>query len=176
MHISDQIKVADTNLADLNSREIEQIWRVIIFGNDRILLGCLYGPPNSNDVTNRIINKTITYAKNKIYISFSVLKSSSVLITGDLNFPIINYDEYECDSSTATIGSIRPTIVNNDKASAQLFLDMLDDNYLSQMVTFPTYRNSIDSPAKNTLDLVLTNEPDRVFEVACDAPLGHTPQ
>ena len=39
---------------------------------------------------------------------------------------------------------------------------MLDENYLSLMVTFPAYRNSIDSPAKNALDLLLKNEPDRV--------------
>jgi hypothetical protein len=59
-------------------------------------------------------------------------------------------------------------------ASDQLFLDALQDNFLTQLVTFPTFRNSYSEKPKNTLDLVITDEPDRVISLDQEEPLGYT--
>ena len=42
------------------------------------------------------------------------------------------------------------------------------------MVTFPTYRHSRDVAPKSTLDLVITNKPDRLMELTEGDSLGHT--
>ncbi len=46
----------------------------------------------------------------------------------------------------------------------------------TQLVTFPTYRNSLDTVPKNTLDLILTDDPDRLIALAEAPSLGHTPK
>ena len=37
------------------------------------------------------------------------------------------------------------------------------------------FRHSIEHEPTNTLDLIITDEPDRVIGVTCESPLGSTP-
>jgi hypothetical protein len=42
-------------------------------------------------------------------------------------------------------------------------------------VTFPTFIDKDQVEARNTLDLILTDEPERIICLEKDHPLGHTP-
>lgn len=55
------------------------------------------------------------------------------------------------------------------------FHSCFEECHLTQLVTFPTYRNSGFVAPKSTFDLVITDDPDRVFQLTETEPLGHTP-
>jgi len=63
------------------------------------------------------------------------------VLMGDFNYPDIDWSVHSC----------LPTASED----SQLFLDCLDDNFLSQHVTVPTRKDSI-------LDLVISDDPDTV--------------
>ena len=62
------------------------------------------------------------------------------LIVGDFNYANINWETYECDKD------------------GEIFLDLLQDNYLSQHVNVPTRGNNI-------LDLVISSEANMVEDL-----------
>ena len=51
----------------------------------------------------------------------------------------------------------------------------LEENHLTQIVTFPTYRNSSLIEPKTTLNLIITDEPDRFIAITEGESLGTTP-
>jgi len=62
------------------------------------------------------------------------------LIVGDFNYANIKWDTYECDKD------------------GEIFLDLLQDNYLTQHLNVPTRRNNI-------LDLVISSEANMVEDL-----------
>jgi hypothetical protein len=72
-------------------------------------------------------------------------RSSVVWLGGDLNLPDISWNS----DSVTIAGHQNPVSLNNT------FLELVQDNHLEQVVTFPTRH-------ENTLDLFLTNRPSLV--------------
>ena len=63
-------------------------------------------------------------------------------------------------------------VASCSSAVAQKFIDSLQSNSITQHVNFPTYKHS--ESYESTLDLVLSDEADRVSELSASAPLGHS--
>ena len=72
-------------------------------------------------------------------------RSSVVWLGGDLNLPDISWNS----DSVIIAGQQNPLSLNNT------FLELVQDNHLEQVVTFPTRH-------ENTLDLFLANRPSLV--------------
>ena len=114
---------------------LDLIWlEMTLVNNDKLLLGCVYRSPNSTDVENEQLNMELKAAVQRGY--------SHILITGDFNYPEINWDTYN-------------THYSEDHRSSQ-FLECVNDCFLSQNVSFPTHHRVTQSA--NILDLVFTNE------------------
>ncbi len=171
LYIREGLAAIEVDIDQLKTDKFEQIWRIVKTKRDSVLVGCIYRPPSSTNETNESINRALAQAE----ASLSRLGCSTLIITGDFNLPLIKYTEIDVGGHSATIGRINSE-GEGDKRPAHAFLTCLEENHLTQMITFPTYRHSIDREPENTLDFVITNEPDRVFEPTRDSPLGHTPQ
>ena len=96
----------------------------------------------------------------------SKTRKTALVIVGDFNFPRVKW----IDGSGL--------FSSEDMAlSENIFIEKLDDCPLTQCITGPTFckiaatelENHIEG---NTLDLLLTCSPDRVFSIQHDAPLG----
>ena len=76
------------------------------------------------------------------------MSSQHFVLMGDFNYPDIDWDQHQCSSSASK--------------ETKKFLDVIDDSFVTQHVTFPTRMNA-------TLDLVISDEENTVFDVG---PLG----
>lgn len=171
IYISKDVKVTNVNNSTLNSSEIEQVWCVIHHGEDKVLVGCMYRPPNSCLNEPHSVNQAVINSLKEARLVRKNLDCSSILVFGDLNYPHIRYEAVDVGGGTATRGYTVETGSRSDES----FLNALEDNHLTQMVTFPTFSDTDQSVATNTLDLVLTDEPERIIGLEKDHPLGHTP-
>lgn len=98
-----------------------------------------------------------------------------MIIYGDFNFPHARFESIDVDGGQATIGFIPQDSTGSTNSDA-LFLEQLEIMSLQQLVTFPTYIDSLNSEARNTLDLIITDDPSRVCAIESSAPLGQTPK
>ena len=76
-------------------------------------------------------------------------KQSDIIISGDFNFPQVNWSDPDCRKISAA--------TNDEKIQLNKLLNLTDDFFLQQLVTQPT-RND------NILDLVFTNITDSLFD------------
>ncbi|CAF0917391.1 unnamed protein product [Brachionus calyciflorus] len=136
-----------TDLCLDNTNEVEQVWCKVVTGIDKILIVCIYRPPNSSRELSTKINNLIRKANHLVGSKFY----TSLLIFGDFNYPKIQWTNQgdEC----------LPRFVQNFE-----FLENLQDNFLHQMVLEPNYK-------KNILDLIITNDTNRIFSVNNGPPL-----
>lgn len=130
IYIKSNITSTEVNIPQLIKKEIEQIWRVIKYGDESILLGCIYRPHDKDDENLQEIIKTITTAKNALY----ALGCSSMLLYGDFNFSNTWYEDIDIGGAVATVGH-----VNEEKSGDTNFQQCLENNQLTQVITFPTY-------------------------------------
>ena len=151
IYIRDDICSLEVSDNILSKSSIEGIWCSIKIGTDLILLGCIYRPPHSAREVNIEIFKSLTRAK---HLQDSK-KYTGLLVAGDLNFSDIDWNN---DGGVCR---------NNGRSSSLEFLNCIDSNFLIQNVHQPTYH-------KNTLDLVITDDPTRIFEIIIGPPLGST--
>ncbi|RNA06768.1 RNA-directed DNA polymerase from mobile element jockey-like [Brachionus plicatilis] len=98
--------------------------------------------------------------ENAVKRALDSKKCNGILVTGDFNFP---YIKYHTDGYVAVYGP-------ND-SPGNLFIDMLNNESLSQTVHFPTFRKA-DGSMTNTLDYVITESPDRVSLLKETPPLA----
>lgn len=80
------------------------------------------------------------------------------MITGDFNFPGIDWSEYG------------GCAIEND-TEALKFIDGIEYSFLTQFVYFSTFETK-SGEGKNVLDLLFTSEPERIIEVQASAPIG----
>ena len=158
-------------IPELNERDVEQIWCVVNHGNDKILVGCIYRPPNSDMVKTKRVIETLKAAKKAV----KTIGCSAMCVYGDFNFPHIRYESLDVDGGTATLGYLVSETAGGKQQDA-LFLEELEEQHLQQLVTFPTFRNSDKEEAKNTLDLIISDDPSRIYAIESEAPLGRTPK
>ena len=130
----------------------EQVWCEISHGSEKILLGCLYRPHMHDRIDP--VNVSITQAK-----LLATTKYTGLLICGDFNLPAITWS-YD--------GAIN--LNESDDISNSFFDDNLNDAFLTQFFTKPTFQ--IDEyTANNTLDLIISESADRIDDINHYPPL-----
>jgi hypothetical protein len=140
---------------ELNDPVVETVWCTIRFEKENILIGCIYRPPNMIGEANSQLNGCF----EKLSLMIQESKCTGLLIVGDFNYPGISWDH-----------SGQGTIIKEDKL-VKNFKDAVEDGLLYQNVTFPTFQEKDDSP-KRTLDLIFTENKNRIFEIESQPPLG----
>ena len=105
----------------------------------------IYRPPNTPLYK---FTEAINFIQNFIY---SVNDSWTFLISGDLNFPNIDW----------TSLSITTGLTTNENSSARSLLDFLERNGMGQFIDIPTRVSS----AENTLEVLITNSSELVLDV-----------
>ena len=137
----------DASLIEIiNCDLIECICLSLKINNQCIFLGCTYRSPSNDkcNSTTQIIN---------LFKSFDICKYDKFLMTGDFNYPDIDW------SDKLLLSSIDCK-----------FVDCIDDLFLQQMVTQPT--RNMNNQKCNILDLLFTNDDTLVKDIEHIAPLG----
>ncbi|KAJ3607153.1 hypothetical protein NHX12_026667 [Muraenolepis orangiensis] len=116
---------------------------------DKLLVGCIYRSPNSSVETNNALNSLMRKVGDKYY--------SHVLITGDFNYPGVNWVDWTTKGEST-------------EAADYKLIEACRDSYHHQHVMNPTRGRNGNQP--NLLDLVLTNEEDMVASVTHLGALG----
>jgi len=125
------------------------VCKLILPNKESFIFGVVYRSPSSEMVDNQRLNSLLNTL-------FSVYSNERIFLTGDFNYPEINWDEEVCNK-----GADHP---------ASMFLDTVQQNYLFQHVTEPTHYRALQHP--NILDLILTNEQDLMGGIEYFPPLG----
>jgi exonuclease III len=133
IYVKKSIKCVETNIKQLNSIDIEQIWVSLEFNNKRVLVGCMYRPPSTSTVVNDKLLFSIKEAKK----ATQNRKFTDLLINGDFNYNTINW-----------------TI-------AYRFLETLNDCFMEQCITQPTFQKA-NYELTNTLDLVIVEDAKKI--------------
>ena len=125
---------------------VETLCLSLTMNNKNIFLGCIYKSPSydKNQTTKELI---------ELLNSFQICKYDKFLLTGDFNYPNIDWTE-------------KVNVKDIDKE----LINCIDDLFLQQMVTEPT-RNILGQKC-NILDLIFTNDELFVNNIEHIAPLG----
>ena len=148
IYIRSDLEALEVNFAGVIS---EQIWCQIHLGQHKLLVACIYRPPFAERAISQNINQTIFEAKQLVDRN----NYSNMLIMGDFNYSDIKWNELGGSFN----GNGRPTSIE--------FIELLNLNFLSQKVLEPTFVNNI-------IDLVITDDPNRIFTIKVGAPLSFT--
>ena len=133
-------------LTDIETDFCESLWIEITLGNtNKLLCGCIYRSPDHNQENVERLCDLICSAATK--------SNSHILITGDFNFPGI---DWRCMSSSSKM--------END------FVEAIRDSYLYQHVVEPTRCRHGQNPS--TLDLIFTNQEEIMTNIKYHSPLG----
>ena len=128
----------------------ESLWcSISVHGSDDIVVGVVYRSPSS---THENDDKLLDLIKD-----VTRLYSSNLLIVGDFNLPKVDWSSW----STPSFHTI-----------SDLFLDTLDDEFLTQHVSFATRFRDGQTPS--TLDLIVTRDDAQLEDVSTGAPLGNS--
>ena len=134
-------------------------------GQEIIIISTLYRPTTIKSSLPQIdkeINKNIKAAAK---FTNTKKRNRGLLITGDFNFA----DEITwLDDGSSQVQT-------NEHSPGQIFIDMLENESLTQNVKSPTFQRA-DGQINNTLDLIISDTPERISELAFTAPLGKTKQ
>ena len=153
IYVRDDLEASEVSEDGLVQTTGEEIWCKVKTGVDSILIGCIYRPPYSNHETAEEIFNNIALAKKLVENK----KYTGLLIAGDFNFPKINWS------------SLHGYVEGQSQAGvlSSKFVETLEENFLAQHVQVPTF-------GEKTLDLVITDNPNRIYVVQAGAPLGST--
>ena len=110
--------------------------KISLHNNKSLIVGSIYRPPNSDINYVEKIKSTVDNVLRKN-------RTSVVWIGGDINLPDI------CWKTQSIIGHQNTLRINST------VLDLVQDNHLEQVVTFPSRK-------EHALDLFLTNRPSLV--------------
>jgi len=110
--------------------------KISLHNSKSLIVGSIYRPPNSDINYMEKIKSTVDNVLRKN-------RTSVVWLGGDINLSDI------CWKTQSIIGH------QNTLRTDSTFLDLVQDNHLEQVVTFPTRK-------EHTLDLFLTNRPSLV--------------
>jgi hypothetical protein len=125
--------------------------RQALNNNDKLLLGLIYKSPsdNSRECADNVCD-LINEASNAGY--------SHILLMGDFNLPVINWDTWSCK------GDVNRT--------EHKLLETLQNNFLFQHISKPTTWRGSDTP--HILDLIITNEENMISDIEYQSPLGES--
>jgi hypothetical protein len=127
------------------------VWCNILLGTESLIVGCIYRPPHAKREVNMEINNAITKAKTIC----DKKNHQGLVIGGDFNHPNIIWRE---DGGSFSKKKGQPSVE---------LVNCITSNELTQLVKNPTFRT-------NVLDLVITDDPDRIFKIDYGPPIGAT--
>jgi len=142
----DIVSITETGIPDAG----EMVWCNIRLEKESLVVGCIYRPPHSYFDANQEILVSINKAKSLV----NKRKNTGLIIAGDFNHPDIKWSDF---------GGLFGT--KRGRNSSIEMLSCLTDNELTQHVKNPTFGN-------NTLDLVITDDPGRIFYVLHGPPIA----
>ena len=147
IYIHESIK--DAIEVSINSNFEEQLFIAIkINKTEKFLVGCIYRS-NSGTIENNL-------GLNRLLQKVTTLKYSHLLIVGDFNYKQIDWDTL--------------TTNKGEKSNEHLFVETIKYSYLHQHVKTPTRGRKDQNPS--LLDLILTDEADRISNLDIQSPLG----
>ena len=77
---------------ELETNFCESVWfKIKLKGNDKLLCGCIYRSPSSTEDNTSVLNKILD--------EVCAINYSHILITGDFNFPCIDWKTWRSQSS-----------------------------------------------------------------------------
>ena len=153
LYIKNYLDSFEVENVTIKNPKSENIWCSIRIGKENILIGCIYRPPYSKREINLEINKTIKKANKMIQEK----KYTALMVCGDFNFSDIVWD------------NLGGTLKGNGRPSSRDFLDLVNSKFLSQPVLEPTLGD-------NFLDLILVNDPTRIYNVIGGQPISSSPK
>ena len=164
---SDSLSFRETNHDQLNSSSIEQVWCVVDTGKESILLGCIYRPgvikDNKGVIASLAVHRERDQEINKsIKVANELVKRGmyqGLILAGDFNYSELTWSD-----------DLEPVVLLETESSS-CFLDTLNECFLTQNVFFKTYQHDY-SRLTNTLDLVITESKERVYEMKPGSVLG----
>ena len=128
----------------------ECVWiSILLRGQDRLAVGCVYRSPNSSTENNEDLYRMMSNISNERYTHY--------LLVGDFNLPNINWK-----TNTPTI--------NSTNSKEYKFIECMRDCFLFQRVETPT-RCRIDTEP-HILDLILCNQEESVWDISNESPIG----
>ena len=138
-------------LSDCEQTFNPSIFIKVLCENDNFfILGLIYRSDDQcSDIDNDNLNKQIELVCKKYH-------NEKVIITGDFNFPDIDWHHEHSNKG------------EGHKSSK--FLKTIHENFLSQSVEEPTHHKPNSTPS--LIDLILCNDPDFISDVSLFAPLG----
>ena len=147
IYIRDDIEVAENKVLNQLSADIKECrWLELNQCGNKLIFCTVYRKGRSGPINNKLLNECITKACN-LY--------GKILICGDLNFPEINWKNFEINAGPYS-------------APAQ-FLNCINNNYLIQYVSKATRVRGKDKPS--LIDLIITEDSQTLqSEVLHDAP------
>ncbi|XP_065681383.1 uncharacterized protein LOC136095090 [Hydra vulgaris] len=156
IYIQENIKSYEINEKYLINENIEQVWCLIEIGKEQILCGCMYRTGLSNSEKCIDIIKSLKQA----YVLKQNNKCSGILICGDFNYANIKWNDESFSE-----------IINDSETTASMFIELLHGYYLHQNVISLRFqvKFGIDT---NILDLILTDNSNRVYFLEHFPPLG----
>jgi nicotinamide mononucleotide adenylyltransferase len=89
---------------------------------------------------------------------------SDLIITGDFNYNTIDWSDNEC-----------PFSATDNESQTNNFIECLGDCFLYQCVSEPTFQKA-SYESKNVLDLIITNDKNKISSIVHTAPLGNVVQ
>jgi hypothetical protein len=159
IYIREDIEILETNNIQLQNDDIEQIWCSIKINNEQILLGCIYRPPQNENKSAQLINNSILTAKKELDKSVY----NGMILAGDFNYPNLKWNP----DGTVEVSS-------GVKSIQSKFIDTLNENFIYQHVNFPTFVQT--TKEKNTLDLIMTENSERIDNLTSGPNLGSSNQ
>ena len=147
LYLSDKFKASELSHICTDSSVESVVVEFQLMNNERVLCAVIYRSPSENNHSAlRNFLKDIT-SKNR---------HQHILLMGDFNYPEINWESHHANTS-----DIHP---------AFLFLEAVNDCYLSQHIQDPTrYRLNQTS---NCLDLIFTDNENSLEKLTYEDPLG----
>ena len=158
IYVKNTIMSNESNVARLNETDIEQIWACLCFDKQKLLIGCIYRPPNSTPIVNSLKVESIVSARKSCYQKLY----SDVVITGDFNFNSIDWSDSACPYVTGDL-------------QAQSFIDCLNECFLTTCVSKPSFQKA-NYDSNNILDFIITNHDEKLSSVEHSPAFGTTKQ
>ena len=115
---------------------------------ESLIAGCVYRSPNSTELNNDNLNELINAMSSNC--------KQQLIIMGDYNFPLINWNSY--------------STLSGYMSKEAKFLETVRDCYLIQKIKQPTRFRVNCSPS--ALDLLFVKQDDYINEVSYESPLG----
>ncbi len=156
LYVLTELYPISVNIDQLNSKTIEQIWCFVNIGKESIILGNIYRPGN----VSKSINKEIIESIKSAHSLITKKVCTGICLCGDYNYSNINW-------SDEGFGSW----IEGTENSAGAFLECLENLNLKQNVVEPTFQIDLGKNS-NVLDLILTENENRIFKLEHLPPLG----